>query len=72
MPLNKTKLKADIKAAFVNAKAKDREPDAVFDALAGNISDAIDTYIKQMMITYSTGLIAPGGAVTGTFGYTIN
>ena len=72
MPLNKVQRKADIKAAFANAKAKESDPDAVFDALAGKISDAIDTYVKQMMITYTIGLTAPNGAVTGPFGYTIS
>lgn len=72
MPLNKTQLKADIKAAFTDAKAKESDPDAVFDALAGKISDAIDAYVKQIMITYTIGLTAPNGAVLGTFGYTIS
>ena len=72
MPLNKVQLKADIKAAFADAKSKEKDPDVVFDALAGKISDAIDSYVKQMMITYTTGLTAPNGPVAGAFGYTIN
>ena len=71
MALDKAKLKSDIKAAFMDAKSKEEGPDAVFDALAGKISEAIDGYVKQIGITYSQGLTAPNGSVAGVFNYTI-
>ena len=72
MPLDKATLKTNIKAAFDAAKQKEDNPDAAFDALAGSIADAIDAYVKQMQITYTLGLAAPNGNVTGSFGYTLS
>ena len=72
MALNKVQLRASIKAAFIEAKSKDKNPEAAFDALAAKIADAIDSYVRQMQITYTTGLTAPNGPVGGLFGNTIN
>jgi hypothetical protein len=67
MPLNKVTLKQSIKAAFQKAKEQTGDPDAAFDELAGSISDAVDTYVKGMTITYLTGLTSPSGPVAGVF-----
>lgn len=72
MPLNKATLKQSIKSAFVAAKSQTEDPDAAFDQLAGQISDAIDSYVKEMTITYTSGLTAPNGPVAGMFGNTIS
>ena len=72
MALNKAQLAADIKAAFTETKLKETDPDIVFGALADSISNAIDSYVKQIMITYVTGLTAPNGLVGGSFGYKIS
>lgn len=81
MALNKVKLKQEIKAAFTEAKLEENNPDAVFDAIAGKISDAIDDYIKGLQITYVPAnpqnpppapFIAGPYPVTGTFGYTLS
>lgn len=37
------------------------------EEFATRLSDAIDVYVKTAKIKYDSGLIAPGGAVTGTF-----
>ncbi len=49
MALDKTTLKAGIKAAFLAAQAESNPDnfDAAMDALAGSISDAMDTYVKS-------------------------
>lgn len=37
------------------------------EEFATRLSDAIDTYVKTAIIKYDNGLVAPNGAVTGTF-----
>jgi hypothetical protein len=72
MALDKEGLKSQIKAAFVEAKSKETNPDQVFDALAGKIADAVDQFVKELQITYTTGLTAPNGPVAGNFTYTLS
>jgi len=50
MPLNKQKLKSDIKAAFDAVKQQEDNQAQAIDTLAGRIADAIDSYIKQAAI----------------------
>jgi hypothetical protein len=81
MPLNKIKLKAEIKAAFVKAASETENPDAVVDALSETISNAIDEFVKGLQITYvpanpqnppPTPFVAGIYPVTGTFSYTLS
>ena len=79
MALNKAKLKQGIKAAFVEARSEEKNPDAVFDAIANKISDAIDEYVKGLQITYNPAALPAGPAliagpypVTGLFKYTLS
>ena len=74
MSLDKATLKASIKQALLDQRNNTDNPTGSADDLAGKIADAVDTYVKGIGITYTTGLAAPsgGGPVTGTFTYTIS
>ncbi len=50
------------------------DPTECIDRISGKIAQAVMAEIKEITITYTTGLLAPsgGGAVTGTFTYTIS
>ncbi|MFI3322083.1 MAG: hypothetical protein R3Y50_06115 [Rikenellaceae bacterium] len=72
MALVHATIKNEVKAAFtevMNQSDDDRE--GAIDRLSDKIATAVENAIKSMTITYSTGLVAPTGAVTGTFTYTI-
>lgn len=73
MALSKETLKSDIKTAFTGVmnQADDKREDAL-DKLADKIADAVIKSIKSMQITYTAGLAAPMGPVTGQFQYTIS
>ena len=45
------------------------QPDTVsnIETIAEQLANAIDDYVKEADIVYSSGLTAPNGAVTGTF-----
>jgi hypothetical protein len=64
MPLNKPNLKTEIVAILTDMMT--REENSI-EEFATRLSDSIDTYVKTAKITYTSGLVAPNGAVTGTF-----
>ncbi|MBP4140014.1 hypothetical protein [Flavobacterium geliluteum] len=64
MALNKETLKQDIISIITDMRARDENSDQEF---AERLSTAIDTYVKAAKIIYQSGLVAPNGAVTGTF-----
>jgi hypothetical protein len=64
MALNKEVLKSRI--AEIMTDMMERE-DTSIDEFATRLSSAIDVYVKQATVVYTGGLIAPNGAVTGTF-----
>ena len=64
MALNKATLKTKI-VGIMNDMLT-RENTSV-DEFATRLSNAIDDYIKEATINYTSGLTAPNGAVTGTF-----
>lgn len=66
MALDKNQLKSDIKSVLNELKTA-TDQDAAIEQYADKLSTAIDTYVKTASITYITGLVAPGGAVSGTF-----
>jgi len=68
MSLNKTDLKNDI-IQIMNDMMK-REETSI-EEFATRLSDSIDTYVKAADINYTGGLIAPNGAVSGTFNGTL-
>lgn len=70
MALNKPPLKAAIKAALLAAKNQTNPLnfDAAMDTLAGQITDAVDTFVKSGAVTVtvtSVGGVIPGGGVSG-------
>lgn len=64
MPLNKSQLEAD----FVRILS-DPQTESNVDAVAAALANAVDVYIKEALIVYTGGLVAPsgGGPVTGIF-----
>jgi len=65
MALNKTALKTEI--IGIMADMLQRENTSI-EEFATRLSDAIDDYVKEADIIYTTGLTsATGGVVTGTF-----
>ena len=75
MALDKTTLKDAIKMAMLNnlTDASSKQITEI-ETLAGAFADSIDAFVKGIQITYTTGLATPsgGGAVAGTFQYTIS
>lgn len=71
MALVKSKVKNDIKQAFLSVynQTEDREGaiDTVADKLADKLADAVIDAVKSAVINYVSGLTAPNGPVTGTF-----
>lgn len=68
MALVKNTIKNEIAAAFtqvINDESEDRE-DTIY-RVADKLADAVMNAIKSAAIVYENGLIAPNGAVTGTF-----
>jgi len=64
MALNKTKLKNDIIEIMKEMRTRTENSDEEY---ATRLSDAIDSYVKSATITYTDGLVAPDGPVTGMF-----
>lgn len=63
MALDKERLTGKIKAAFSQYSTESN-----IDKVSADLAQAIIDEIKQLKITYTSGLVNPGGAVTGTFG----
>ena len=40
-------------------------------SLSSDMGEAIDSFVKGAHVNYTTGLVAPNGAVTGTITHTI-
>lgn len=65
MALNKTALKTDIVGIMTDMLQRENTS---IEEFATRLSDAIDDYVKEADIIYTTGLTsATGGVVTGTF-----
>lgn len=62
MALNKTQLKNRLVTIFSNPQTQSN-----VNAVAQQMADAIDEYVKTATIKYTSGLSAPNGAVTGQF-----
>ncbi|MCW3467643.1 hypothetical protein [Chitinophaga nivalis] len=67
MALDKNSLKQQIKNAFKDMKAADVDEEQGLDIFCTKLAEAVDTYVKTATINYTTGLLAPNGAVTGVF-----
>lgn len=66
MALDKNRLKQKLKDAFENP-----ETESNIDAVAEKLAEAIIEEIKELKIIYTSGLVAPDGAVTGSLETTI-
>lgn len=65
MALNKTALKTEIVGIMTDMLQRENTS---IEEFATRLSDAIDDYVKEADIIYTTGLTsATGGVVTGTF-----
>ncbi|AUS04480.1 hypothetical protein [Pseudotamlana carrageenivorans] len=69
MALNKTQLQADIKNLLTEMMQRENTS---IDEFAERLSNSIDDYVKSASIQYNSGLVAPNGAVTGTFNGNLN
>lgn len=72
MALNIARLKAAIKAAMYVERLEEEDSELSADRFAEAIAAAVIYEITQAKITYTSGLTAPNGAVTGTFTNTIS
>ena len=71
MPLNKTTLKSQIKAAFEKEKESTDDAEKSIDRIATALSDSIDKYIKGATITVAAGIpVATAGSPTAQTGAT--
>lgn len=66
MALSKERLKQKLKTAFSHPHTETN-----IDTVAGEIAQAIIEEIKELKILYTSGLIAPNGAVTGQIKHTV-
>lgn len=62
MPLNKTTLKSALVQIFSQENTENN-----VEQVAQQLADAIDAYVKEAQIVYTSGLVAPNGPVSGTF-----
>lgn len=72
MSLNQARLKNKIVSVLNECQQEDNDPDSSKTLLADRLATAIIEEIKQLKINYTTGLVAPNGAVTGTITATIS
>lgn len=73
MPLDTVLLKNSFKVAFLaNLPAPTPGQIAEVDTLAGAMANAIQVFVEGATIRYTSGLLAPSGAVTGVFGNIIS
>lgn len=71
MPLNRAEFENDFKQLMTDMRTRTEVSDEEY---AMRFTTLIDAYIKDALISYTGGLVAPsgGGPVTGTFNHTIS
>jgi hypothetical protein len=72
MALDTSTLISAIEQAFLDQRDNTNDPDSAAQDLANKIGAALENWVKTLQITYSSGLVDPGGSVTGTFIYTLS
>lgn len=72
MSLNQGRLKGKINDVLKECQSEDTDPNSSRDLLADRLATAIIEEIKEISITYNSGLVAPTGAVIGELGVTIS
>ncbi len=73
MALDKTRLKNNLKALYIDAEANggDNRADQL-DYFCENLADVLVDEIKQLHINYTAGLVAGATAVTGSINHTVS
>ncbi|MXV37670.1 hypothetical protein GO491_03095 [Flavobacteriaceae bacterium Ap0902] len=66
MALNKDRLKNKIIATMQQIRTEEDNPEQSMEKFADELALAIVEEIKQITINYTSGLMAPNGAVTGS------
>ena len=70
--IDESKIKGDIAAAFKSVMDDDSDNrEGAIETVAGKMAKAVADAIKSATITYTAGLVAPNGPVTGVFNGTI-
>lgn len=72
MALSTQRLKDKIIVLLNECREETDNPDASRDKFAEKLAQAIVEEIQQLQINYTSGLVAPNGAVTGTINATIS
>lgn len=66
MSLDKDRLKQKIKEAFEAEQSEEQDANASLENISDKLAEAIIEEIKELTIVYTSGLVAPNGAVTGS------
>lgn len=72
MALDEQRLKGKIKTAFEAEQIEEQSHEESLNRIAEELAKAIIEEIKELKITYTVGLTALNGAVTGTFTYQLS
>lgn len=72
MALDEQRLKGKIKAAFEAEQIEEQSHEESLNRIAEKLAKAIIEEIKELKITYTVGLTAPNGTVTGIFTYQLS
>lgn len=70
--LDVNRLKGKIKQAFQAEQIEEQDHNESLDRISQKLAQAIVDEIKEAKINYTSGLIAPNGAVSGTINHTIS
>lgn len=70
--LDVNRLKDKIKQAFQAEQIEEEDHNASLERISGLLAQAIVDEIKEAKINYTSGLVAPNGAVSGTLNHTVD
>ena len=72
MALRTEELKAELKDLYKSTQGTEGDAEAALEAFVEGLGNLLESYVKSATVTYSGGLLAPNGAVSGTFNHTIS
>jgi hypothetical protein len=70
--LDKTRLKNNLKAAYIEASAIEGTENDVLEVFCEKLAGVLVDEIKQVKINYTNGLTAPNGVVGGALNHTVS
>lgn len=70
--LDENRLAQAFKQAYLDVDGADLDSDEGLDLFCQKLAKAIVDEVKQVKISYTSGLTAPNGAVGGTFNNTVS